>query len=518
ITSAAAFVCGSATTTISSTGYTLPFTGITYQWEYSADGSTGWSAISGATNPDLLTIPVLTADGYFRLSITCSVSTNTDVSNVIMIDYRAIPTASASSNGPICAGQTLNLTGTTDIGTSFVWTGPNGFSSANQNPSISSSTVAATGTYSFVATTNGCSSSTANVSVVVNASPAAVVVTPANPGVCAGSSQVLTASGGVTSTSITVSSGSVNQAIPDNSFTGITNTLAVSGVPVGATVTGIAVTFNITHTFPGDILMNLRAPNNNIINLINANADGGDNFTNTVISSAGLVQLTTSASPYTGTFAATAVNGISAATGQTSNVTVWTSLYGTPNGNYVLSLRDNANLDTGTLNNWSVTVFYSEPVSYVWSPSTDLSGTTGASVTTTTTSNQTYTATVTNAAGCSNAGSTNITINTRPTGSINGTATICASSPTNLTLTVTGTGTISGTLSTGQSFSGTAPTIIVSVSPSSSTTYTIATLSDANCSANAGDLSGSAVITTQPNETFYQDLDGDGFGNQSVSI
>jgi trimeric autotransporter adhesin len=518
ITPAAAFVCGSATTTISSTGYTLPFTGITYQWEYSADGSTGWSAISGATNPDLLTIPVLTADGYFRLSITCSVSTNTDVSNVIMVDYRAIPTATATSNGPICAGQTLNLTGTTDIGTSFVWSGPNSFASTVQNPSITSATVAATGSYTFIATANGCSSSTASVSVLVNASPATVTVTPASPSICNGSSQVLTASGGVTTTSTTVSSGNINLAIPDNSVTGLTNTIAVSGIPAGATVTGIAVTLNITHSFPGDIIMNLRAPNNNVLNLINSGADGGDNFTNTIISSAGVNQLTTSASPYTGTFAATAANGVSAATGQTSNVIVWTSLYGTANGNYVLSLRDDANLDTGTLDNWSITVFYTEPASYVWSPSTALSGTTGASVTTTTTSNQSYTATVTNAAGCSSAGVTNITVNTRPTGSISGTATICASSPTNLTLTVTGTGTVSGTLSSGQSFSGTAPTIVVSVSPSSTTTFTIATLNDANCSANAGDLSGSAVITTQPNETFYQDLDGDGFGNQSVSI
>jgi subtilisin-like proprotein convertase family protein len=518
ITSAAAFVCGSATTTISSTGYTLPYTGITYQWEYSADGSTGWSPISGATNPDLLTTPVLTADGYFRLSITCSFSTNTDVSNVIMIDYRAIPTASASSNGPICAGQTLNLTGSTDIGTSFAWSGPNSFTSTDQNPSISSATVAATGSYTFIATANGCSSSIASVSVLVNASPATVTVTPASASICTGSSQVLTASGGITSASTTVFSGTINQSIPDNSTTGITNTIAVSGIPAGATITGMAVTLNITHTFPGDIVMNLRAPNNNVLNLINSNGDGGDNFTNTVISSAGINQLNTSASPYTGTFAATAASGILAATGQTANVTVWTSLYGTPNGNYVLSLRDDANLDTGTLNNWSITVFYSEPATYVWSPSTGLSATTGASVTASPTGNQTYTATVTNGAGCSSVGTADIIVNPRPTGSISGTATICASSPTDLTLTVTGTGTISGTLSTGQTFSGTAPTIVVSVSPSSTTTYTIATLVDANCSANAGDLSGSAVITTQPNETFYQDLDGDGFGNQSVTI
>ena len=91
-----------------------------------------------------------------------------------------------------------------------------------------------------------------------------------------------------------------------------------------------------------------------------------------------------------------------------------------------------------------------------------------------------------------------VTVNARPTGVISGTASICPGSPTNLTLTVTGTGTISGTLSNGSSFSGTAPTITVSVSPGATITYTIATLTDANCTANSGDLSGSAVVTVNP--------------------
>lgn len=59
----------------------------------------------------------------------------------------------------------------------------------------------------------------------------------------------------------------------------------------------------------------------------------------------------------------------------------------------------------------------------------------------------------------------------------------------------------SGTLSNGASFSGATSPIAVSVSPSSNTTITIATLSDSNCSADAGDLSGSAVITVNARPT-----------------
>lgn len=98
--------------------------------------------------------------------------------------------------------------------------------------------------------------------------------------------------------------------------------------------------------------------------------------------------------------------------------------------------------------------------------------------------------------GCESAARTIVTatVNTLPTASISGSATINIGSSTNLTLTVTGIGSVSGTLSDGTAFSGTAPAITVTVSPSSTTTYTIATLFDANCTAVSGGLTGSAVV------------------------
>ena len=56
----------------------------------------------------------------------------------------------------------------------------------------------------------------------------------------------------------------------------------------------------------------------------------------------------------------------------------------------------------------------------------------------------------------------------------------------------------------------------ISVSPSSSKTYTLVSVTGSNGCAGTG-LSGSAVVTVSPNVTYYADSDGDGFGNPAVS-
>ncbi len=62
-------------------------------------------------------------------------------------DNNGTPSApTAGNNGPICAGSTLNLTASTVSGATCAWTGPNGFTSSAQNPSITNATTAAAGT------------------------------------------------------------------------------------------------------------------------------------------------------------------------------------------------------------------------------------------------------------------------------------------------------------------------------------------------------------------------------------
>jgi hypothetical protein len=78
------------------------------------------------------------------------------------------PAPTAAYNSPIYAGMTMNLTASTIAGATYNWSGPNGFTSADQNPSITNVTATATGTYNVSATVGGCTSTPGTVSVTVN--------------------------------------------------------------------------------------------------------------------------------------------------------------------------------------------------------------------------------------------------------------------------------------------------------------------------------------------------------------
>ncbi|MEZ4791383.1 MAG: T9SS type A sorting domain-containing protein [Flavobacteriales bacterium] len=197
-TGSAAF-CSSGTPTITASGYSTGI-GSGYQWmsstnigDYPATGS----AVSGQNNPASLTTGAVSTTTYYWLQVTCATNSSTDYSTMVTITINPAPTSVPSSNSPVCEGGTLNLTGGTDIGATYAWTGPNGFNMGSQNPSIIGVTLAANGIYTFVATSAaGCPSAANTTSVVINAQPNAVSVAPPAPSICEGGSVNLSASGG----------------------------------------------------------------------------------------------------------------------------------------------------------------------------------------------------------------------------------------------------------------------------------------------------------------------------------
>ena len=80
-------------------------------------------------------------------------------------------TPTASSDSPVCAGTPLHLTASTVSGATYAWTGPNGFTSSDQNPTVATTTTADSGTYSVAATLSGCTSAAGTTVVTVNSPP-----------------------------------------------------------------------------------------------------------------------------------------------------------------------------------------------------------------------------------------------------------------------------------------------------------------------------------------------------------
>jgi hypothetical protein len=118
------------------------------------------------------------------------VTTNTATSNTITMTVKTTPaTPVASSNSPVCAGGTLELT--SDATGTISWTGPNGFISALQNPTIGSVTTAASGTYYVTSTVDGCTSDAGSTTVTVKTAPG-ITTPPASVAIYEGQSHTFT--------------------------------------------------------------------------------------------------------------------------------------------------------------------------------------------------------------------------------------------------------------------------------------------------------------------------------------
>ena len=148
------------------------------------------------------------------------------------------PTPAASNDGPTCEGATIGLSTPAVAGAVYAWTGPNGFASALRNPTFPGATAANAGVYSVTVTAAGCLSGAGTTTVVVNAAPAAPVITaPAVVG--AGSpNRVASVVGTVGSTwAWTISNGIITAGQGTNQITftaGIAGTLSLSVVETSA--------------------------------------------------------------------------------------------------------------------------------------------------------------------------------------------------------------------------------------------------------------------------------------------
>jgi gliding motility-associated-like protein len=99
--------------------------------------------------------------------------------------------ASNGANGPMCDGNTIYLISTG--GSIFSWTGPNGYTSNQQNIALMNATTAMSGIYTVTVTNDSGCVATDTTAIIIHQTPQAVTVTSAST--CTGDPLVLTAAG-----------------------------------------------------------------------------------------------------------------------------------------------------------------------------------------------------------------------------------------------------------------------------------------------------------------------------------
>ncbi|NDA63006.1 MAG: fibronectin type III domain-containing protein, partial [Chitinophagia bacterium] len=127
----------------------------------------------------------------------------------------------ATSNSPVCVGQTLRLSATTISNATYSWTGPNGFTSNNQNDSIPSVSALYRGQYSLSVVSPGCVATSRITRIVVDTIP--VLSPTSNSPICQGGTLLL-------STQWPLNAGVVWQG--PNSFNSTLRTPSLLNVPI----------------------------------------------------------------------------------------------------------------------------------------------------------------------------------------------------------------------------------------------------------------------------------------------
>ena len=166
--------------------YADSIAGATYVWTNPAG-----SPFSSAQNP---TIPNMSASDTGLYQIRVIVDGCNSEPDSVWVSMKPLPgNPNIANGGPYCVGDTIRLLADSLLGTSYQWTGPNGFSSNSRLPIIAGASVQDTGLYQLRLTLNGCVGPVHQTRVVVHPIPAAVTPVLLADSLCPGDTARLSA-------------------------------------------------------------------------------------------------------------------------------------------------------------------------------------------------------------------------------------------------------------------------------------------------------------------------------------
>jgi gliding motility-associated-like protein len=149
--------------TVSATG-----TNLTYQWRKGTVALVNGASVSGAQTATLTLDPTVLLDAGADYNVVVSGSCPSSATSVnVSLTLNDAPSATPSSNSPICIGNSILLTSPTVTNATYAWSGPNGFTSTDQNPILDNSEIDDSGLFVLTVSTVGCSSTPTSIQVAV---------------------------------------------------------------------------------------------------------------------------------------------------------------------------------------------------------------------------------------------------------------------------------------------------------------------------------------------------------------
>jgi gliding motility-associated-like protein len=161
----------------------------TYSVSYHKNGILQGPVTLTAANNGSLVLSSLSAGIYSSIVVGIGGCTS-NPSGPFTLANPKLSAPAVSINSPVCEGGTLVLTATSGSGAIFSWTGPNGFTSGQQSPTIQNVTAASAGLYTVTTTLNACTSPPVTVQVQVISIMSPNVITSRDT-ICSGDTVII---------------------------------------------------------------------------------------------------------------------------------------------------------------------------------------------------------------------------------------------------------------------------------------------------------------------------------------
>ena len=425
---------------------------VTYAWKYSSDGGANWSAAAGANNAATYALPTNLAlgDGHkYKVVVhsDCGADVTSDVVTVTVTPLTSITMQPADDEVCYGAGTTLRVIAT-GTGLGYQWQSYNAGTTSwedidgatNDTYNVPTSTAVGNHDYRVVVSSTCSADLTSDVATVIITSATTITVQPANAAICYSASPIdnlsVTAIGTGTlnyqwqkyNTATTTweniaSANSETYSLPANVAKGSTiQYRVIVGSDCGDDDTSDVVTV-VQYPYINGQLTNSVTNQNATVYCLNEEATQ----LSLIIPSGCTLYWSES---YGGTYTTDPLP--TPVLDRVRSFNIYGYFVNTTTGctttkqAHVVKLKQVTALingesayETSIVSGNEVALTASGATTYLWSPSTELSGTSGASVTATPTTTRTYTVTATNAAEygktCSNTATASITVQYRIT-------------------------------------------------------------------------------------------------------